>query len=410
MINPLPLVIAMMRRHAVICTSFVVLIALAVGIGAAITAQERALRSGSARASDRFDLIVAAPGSQTDLLLRVVFLQPGSVELLTGEPLARLMNETRAEFVAPIGFGDNYHGDPVIGTIAALALHLSGGALAEGRTFAALNEAVVGADSPLQVGESFRAGHGEGDLPTLEGEAGGHDEHEAELVVVGRMAPTGTPWDRAVLTPIELTWEDHGLGTGHGDADPLPIGPPFDVATMPGIPAAVVKPVTLAAAYGLRSAYRTSDTMAFFPAEVLVQLYELLGDVRVVMTGLAIATEVLLIAAVLAGLLILMRLYRQRFAVLRALGASRTYVFAVAWMFSFLLIAVGSALGLGVAALLVGIVSGIFSRASGIAMSTGIAGPEFMLALALTIAGAVLALLPAALLYRRPVVEALRSA
>jgi len=403
MINPFPLVIAMVRRHPVICTAFVLLIALAVGIGAAITAQERALRSGSARASDRFDLIVAAPGSQTDLLLRVVFLQPGTAELLVGEPLQRVMNEDRADFVAPIGFGDNYLGDPVVGTIAPFITHLSGGAMADGRVFAAINEAVVGSASKLAIGDSFHVGHG---IPGEEDET----EHGQELTVVGRMAPTGTPWDRAVLTPIEFTWLVHGLGTGHGDADPVPIGPPFDLETMPGIPAAVVKPVTLAGAYGLRSEYRTIDTMAFFPAEVLVTLYELLGDVRIVMSGLAIATEVLLVAAILAGILMLMRLYRQRFAVLRALGASRFYVFAVAWTFSFGLIAAGSLLGLGVAAVMVGIVSGIFSDVSGIAMSTGIGGQEILLALILTAIGAVLSLLPAALLYRRPVVEALRGA
>ena len=92
------------------------------------------------------------------------------------------------------------------------------------------------------------------------------------------------------------------------------------------------------------------------------------------------------------------------------LGASRTYVLAVAWTFSFGLIAIGSLLGLGVAAALVGVVSGVFSEASGIAMTTTIGWPELWLALALTGVGAVLSILPAALLYRRPVVEALRSA
>jgi putative ABC transport system permease protein len=96
--------------------------------------------------------------------------------------------------------------------------------------------------------------------------------------------------------------------------------------------------------------------------------------------------------------------------VLRALGASRTYVLAVAWTFSFGLIAIGSLLGLAVAAALVGVVSGIFSEASGIAMTASIGWTEIGLALTLTAVGAVLAILPAALLYRRPVVEALRSA
>jgi putative ABC transport system permease protein len=401
-INPFPLVWAIMRRHAVISVTFILLIALAVGVGGAITAQERALRSGSARASDKFDIIVAAPGSQVDLLLRVVFLQPGAVELITGDAERQLLSESRAEFVAPIGFGDSYLGHPVIGTIPQLVMHLSGDKMAEGRNFETIYEAVIGASSDLHVGDTFHATHGTG-----EGEEA--EQHQQTITVVGRMAPTGTPWDRAVLTPIELTWVIHDLGTGHGDAPVEKVGPPFDLASVPGIPAAVVKPVTLAAAYGLRSQYRTRETMAFFPAEVLVQLYDLVGDVRIVMSALAIATEVLLVAAILAGILMLMRLYRQRFAVLRALGASRTYVLAVAWTFSFGLIAIGSLLGLGVAAALIGIVSGIFSEASGIAMTTSIGWPEIGLALTLTGIGAVLALLPAALLYRRPVVEALRA-
>ena len=405
MMNPLPLSLAMARRHAGISAVFVVLIALAVGIGAAITAQERAIRSGGAQAADGFDLIVAAPASEVDLLLRVGFLPPGSVELIVGEPLRALMAEPRATFVAPIGFGDSLNGDPVVGTIAALVNHLSGGDLGEGRVFQTPGEAVVGWDSPLRVGDTFRAAHGHGAEAELDG-----TEHGEALTVVGRMRPTGSPWDRAVVVPIEFTWTAHNLGNGHGaDWDGRTIGPPFDLETMPGIPAAVVAPESLAAAYGLRNAYRTAETMAFFPAEVLVQLYELLGDVRTVMSVLAIATEVLLIAAVLAGLLILMRLYRQRFAVLRALGASRLYVFAVAWTFGFGLIAAGAGLGLAVAAALSGTVSAWLAAASGIALSSSIGWTEVTLALGLAAAGALLALLPAALLYRRPVVEALRG-
>jgi putative ABC transport system permease protein len=143
---------------------------------------------------------------------------------------------------------------------------------------------------------------------------------------------------------------------------------------------------------------------------VLVQLYELLGDIRVVMSGLAVATELLLVAAILAGIVILMSLYRQRFAVLRALGASRAYVFAVVWSFSFVLIAAGSLIGLAVAAALCGIVSTIFEQASGIALEATIGPTEFSLAATIAALGALSALVPAALLYRQPVAAALRGA
>ncbi|HET7714614.1 MAG TPA: FtsX-like permease family protein [Bauldia sp.] len=417
--NPMPLVLAMLRRDVGTSAAFVALIALAVGLAAAITSQERALRSGSARAADKFDLIVAAPGSQTDVLLRVVFLQPGSVELLQGEPLRRLMSEARAEFVAPVGFGDSYRGNPVVGTTAALVDHLASGRL-EGRSFIAIDEAVVGAASPLGIGESFQVTHGHGEEAFL------GDQHGQTVSVVGRLPATGSPWDRAVIVPIEFVWDVHGLGTGHGavppqgeegagapeahEEHPSAIGPPFDLATLPGIPAAVLKPATLADAYGLRGEWRTSETMAFFPAEVLVELYELLGNMRAVMSGLAIATELLLVGAILCGILILMRLYRHRFAILRALGASRLYVFAVAWCFAFVLIAGGSVIGLGVAAGITGIVSALFAQASGIALDSGIGWTEAGLAAAVAAIGALLAIVPAALLYREPVVSALRGA
>jgi putative ABC transport system permease protein len=404
--NPLPIVFSMIRRNVVVSAAFVLLVALAVGIGGAITAQERALRSGSARAADRFDLVVAAPGSQTDMLLKVVFLQPGDTPLLEGEPLRRLMSDTRAAFVAPIGFGDSHEGAPVVGTIAAFVDHLGDGVI-EGRVFEHPEEAVVGAASPLGLGDSFQPAHGRGELIVE------HSHHSEALTVVGRLPPTGSPWDSAILVPIEFVWEVHGLlpheegeeehGEEHG------IGPPFDLDHMPGIPAAVVHPETFAAAYGLRSEYRTSETMAFFPAEVLVEIYALLGDVRMVMSVLAVATEALLIAAILTGIVILMRLYRQRFAVLRALGASRLYVVAVVWSFSFALIAMGSVLGLGVAAGLAGFVSHLFAQSSGIALDAGIGATEVGLAATIALVGALLSVLPALALYREGVTEALRG-
>jgi putative ABC transport system permease protein len=436
--NPAPIVVAMLRRHVAICAMFALLIALAVGLGGVLTAQERALRQGSARAADRFDIVVAAPGSHTDLLLKVVFLQPGSVELLSGPPLRRLLAETRAEFVAPVGFGDSYLGSPVVGTIAALVTHLAGGSL-EGRMFEGVQEAVAGADVPLAIGDTFEAAHGEDAGPEA-------DHHPQALTVVGRMPPTGTPWDRAILVPIEFVWQVHGLGTGHAEgehageghaeeehadedhADEVSgpeehgedhdhaevhetrIGPPFDAPEVPGIPAAIVKPATLAAAYGLRGEWRTPETTAFFPAEVLVALYELIGDVRVVMSIMAIATQALLVAAILTAIVLLMQLYRRRFAILRALGAPPRYVFAVVWVFSFTLIAAGCLAGLLVAWASAGAVSAFFSEATGMALEARLGWPEIRLAGAIALLGALLAALPALFLYRQPVAATLRSA
>src|SRR4028119_786401 len=132
--NPWPIVRAFLIRHRWAALAFVVLVAAGVSLAVALVSQERALRTGSARAADRFDLIVAAPGSQTDTLLNAVFLRPSAPKLLPPAVTARLLNEPSARFVAPLGFGDSHQGAPIVGTTAALIAHLSNG-LAEGRVF-----------------------------------------------------------------------------------------------------------------------------------------------------------------------------------------------------------------------------------------------------------------------------------
>ena len=81
------------------------LIALAVALGTTITLQERALRLGSARASEQFDLVVGARGSETQLVLSTVFLQPAPLPLVAGDVLAELQHDPRAAWPTPIEIG-----------------------------------------------------------------------------------------------------------------------------------------------------------------------------------------------------------------------------------------------------------------------------------------------------------------
>jgi putative ABC transport system permease protein len=104
--NPLPIVWADCRRATTGILSVVCLIAIAVALGVAVSAQERALRTGSARAADAFDLLIGAPGSQTQLVLTAVYLQPAALPLLPGEVLKRLQTEARAGYSAPKALGD----------------------------------------------------------------------------------------------------------------------------------------------------------------------------------------------------------------------------------------------------------------------------------------------------------------
>lgn len=399
--NPWPVVAAALRRYRWTAAAFTLLVAAGVSLAVALISQERALRTGSARAADRFDLIVAAPGSQTDALLTAVFLRPGAPRLLAPETTAWLLNDPRATFVAPLAFGDSYRGAPIVGTIARLIAHLSDG-LSEGRTFAARTEAVVGAASPLTLGATFRPTHGHTD----HGDEAEEHEHGVTLTVVGRMKPTGSPWDRAIVVPVELVWATHSLPDGHPKGAET-IGPPFDQERTPGIPAAVVRPDSVAMAYRLRSAYSTTESMAFFPAEALRSLYAVLGDMRRLMSLLAVVTQGLVLIAIMASVLILFRLLSPQFVTLRALGAPRRYIFAVAWGFTAALVLAGTLLGLaGGYALSLG-VSRWLAGETGIALAPSLGLSEVVIVAAVCGIGLALALVPAWLMQRRSLADAL---
>lgn len=402
--NPFVLILAILRRHRLITLLFVAIVALSVALGVGVLSQEKALRQGSTTAADKFDIIVGAPGSHTDLLLSSVYLQPKQVELIDGQLLTEIAAHPDVQFVAPLAFGDNYAGQPIVGSTPEFVNYLSDDALT-GRVFEHMTEAVAGAHASLAIGDRFEPTHGHGELTEEAAEEAGHEDFEIEIV--GRLPVTGTPWDGAIISSVESVWAIHDLPTGHDPNGPRSeaVGAPFEGDFLPGIPAAIIKPTSFGAAYSLRSEYRTAATTAFFPAEVLLQLYGLMGDVRVIMSFLTLATQILVLLGILAGILALMQLFQPQFLVLRAMGAPRLYLLGVMWGYSAALVLVGSAIGL---ALGWGISAGLASwvtEKTGIAIAAQLGLPEFASATKVVLAGWLLALIPAGILYQQPILE-----
>jgi putative ABC transport system permease protein len=411
--NPLPIVFADLRRNGLVALVTILLVALSLAAGIAVISQERALRQGSARAADDFDLLVGAPGSPTQLVLSTVYLRPQAIPLLDGDVLAKAAESQGIAYAAPIAFGDHWQGYPIIGTTADFALR--GGALqaSEGRVFQGRGEAVAGAAVPLAIGAEITPSHGHGARHDEDDDDDDdtHAEHaDTRYTVVGRLPAKQTIWDTAILVPVEDVWAAHGLADGHDAHDGRPrIGPPWDASRLPGVPAIAVKPTSVASAYALRGAFRTPRSVALFPAEVLNDLYAALGNVRDLMSLLAVATQALVIAAVLMTLLVGFLARRRRFAVLRAIGASRAYVFSAVWIEVELLIGAGAALGL-----LLGYVAALgLSRwlqgKTGFAMQASLGAEEAMLLAGLVLSGAVFALLPAWQVFRRPITTGLAA-
>ena len=400
------------------------LIALAMGLGVAVTSQERALRKGSAQAAADFDLLIGAPGSPTQLLLSAVFLQPRAVPLVSSRWLQELQKDPRVEFAAPLAFGDSWKGSMIVGTNRDFVTLGGRRELDEGRSFTARTEAVIGAKVALKLGDSFTSSHGTPDQVRIQHQMGsGTTEHDATpFTVVGRLAPQGTPWDWAILVPVEAVWHAHGMSyepSGYGRSLEDHFSPEHSDSEgnhdsageeAPGVPSIVVKPRGVADAYQLRAAYRTTETQAFFPAEVLVELYQTLGDVRDAMSLLAWATQVLVIAAVWITVLMTLELRRSQLALLRALGASRTFIFLGIWLHVGSMVLVGVLLGLALGWVGALALSWGFAKQSGLFLPVQLAWPEFRMALLLIGSGAILGILPGWSAYRKSVREALQVA
>jgi putative ABC transport system permease protein len=427
--NPLPMLKAEIKSLGWTAVVIVVLVALAAAIGVAINAQERILRKNSAMAADDFDLLVGAPGSQTQLVMTTIFLQPEAVPLMEGAVLQRILADARAQGAAPIAFGDISRGHPIIGTTLAFVTRWGRIAPAEGRSFVRREEAVIGADVALGLGATIVPAHeiaGVHRQPGMESpEEAEHRHNEMTYVVVGRLPRLGTPWDRAILVPIESVWQVHGLiPEASSRAWPraaldgerkaaVEHPPPFEdfgsSHPLPGVPAIVVRPRSIADAYGLRSAYRQAGTMAFFPAEVLVSLYGALGNVRDILLAASLFNAILIFTAVLLLLWAVASLRAKRYAILRALGAPRAFILVLVWLNAVVLLAGGCTLGLLAGWALTAVLSSYSLTATGMRLDFIFDVSDIGLAAGLVLIASVLALVPALISYRRPVVSGLRS-
>lgn len=393
-----------------------------VAVSVAVISQERALREGSARAAEKFDVIVAPQGSRTDALLTGVYLQPGSARLLSSEATALILNDDQAAFASPLAFGDNYRGHPVVGAVADLAEQLSGGQLAEGIAFSQQDEAILGANVELAIGDEFYPAHG------LTDRGDDSAEHTDALTIVGRMAPTGSAWDNAIVVPVEFVWhvhEDHETEAGdthdqeeighvdehdHGEhhEEEVLIGGPYTVDN-PGVPAIVLRAASFADAYRLRDEYTTDETMAFFPAEVLLGLYQTLGDVSFILFVMSVCSALLVVVAIVAALFIMFRLLMTQFVTLRALGAPRRFILGVSWGISASIFTIGTVVGLGVGLVLAYAVGLVIQQRTGMMMTPGLGRQELVMAGSIWAIGIVAGVVPALYIAKKPLWQTIRS-
>ena len=200
-----------MRLFANVLT--VVAVLLGVGLALVVPLSLRAFQQGATEAAGIFDLLVTAEGSQTQAVLNTIYYQNAPVGNIPYRVFASLEADPRTSRAVPLGFGDNVQGYPLVGTTPAyFGLRAGPQAppyyrLEQGAVFSSAYQAVLGAqvarETGLGLGDTFETAHGfvETFEPTM---------HTDGYRVVGILAPTGGPSDRAVYTALESIWDSHG--------------------------------------------------------------------------------------------------------------------------------------------------------------------------------------------------------
>lgn len=421
--NVLMLLRSELRRSAAV-------LALSLSISIATGMTDRMLRHASAQAADRFDLLIGAKASPSSLLLGAVFLRDEPLPLVPLSVMKDLDERHGVKWAAPVAFGDRAGDSPIVGTTTSLVTF--GGTVrpAEGRLFKAPFEAVVGASAPYRIGDEIVPMHGR--TP-----GAGHAHDHGRLKVVGRMPESGTPWDRAVMIPIEAVWATHSMtvhdelerahgynheeedGTEHeyaheeGHGRLLGVFSEHDFETLPGVSAVVVKPASFADAYRLRQQQsqrtlsgpdRTSvNLMGVFSGEVLVSLHSLLGGASEAVTITARLTLLTALAATLIMGVLLGELRRPALEQLRVLGAPQRYIMSLVWCIVMTVVAAGTAGGLVLGFIGAEAAAHLLAAETGVAMSPAMGSPELLAAAATLLAGSFCALIPAWLAGRRPI-------
>jgi len=381
----------------------VLIVAATIAMLTLVTLLSTGTHDGLVRATEPFDLIVGAKGSPNQLVLNTVFLQDVPIGNVSHEIYDTLSADPLVASAIPLAFGDNYQGYTIVGSGSGIFQHEPKNGqgewlqLAVGRPFAIPFEAVVGAGTAqklgLKVGDEFKSVHGL--LPGGHGHA--HDYH-----VVGILQSVKGPYDQAILVPIESIWLAHEK---HEPTLEEEVGAEDHAHEKEHeVTAIMVKPKGYSEAMRLYQQFqREPGAQIIFPAQVIVQLFSILGQGEHMLKMVAYVIIVMgLIIMALSVYWSALSRARDR-AILRALGASARDIFTIIIAESALLTILGVTVGILVGHGIYWLLVRAMSSKTAIVLTAGLTPDEGYIIIGGILFGMLAGFIPAVLTYRREV-------
>jgi putative ABC transport system permease protein len=429
-------------------------IAFSVALLVGIENARSGMRESFAGTISRTDLIVGGRGGTIQLLLYSVFGLGSPVGNISYESYERLREHPAVAWTVPYSLGDSHRGFRVIGTTDAFYEHYRfrgdrSIGFAAGRAPAAANEVVLGSEVArrldYRLGRRIVLSHGLGQTSFLR-----HDDHPFEIV--GILAPTFTPVDRALYVTLEGIdaihegWEDGappaaamrgGLGgpgaelagAGHrheqGHTRPHAHDAPapshahphdhdHDHAHDHGVGQITSFFVgTHARADALRlqreiNTWEAEPLMAVLPGVALAEMWRTVGYAE---DGLRLVTLFVVVVGLLGMLVSLyasLNARRREMAILRAVGARPRQIVSLLVLESGMLAAAGAAVGVALVYLLLFLLQGPVEANFGLFLPIRPLGViEVLYIGGVVLAGFLIGLVPAVRAYRNSLADGL---
>jgi putative ABC transport system permease protein len=363
------------------------------------------------------DLVVGARGGDLPLLLSTVFHIGNASNNISWDTYQHFAHHPAVAWTIPISMGDSHRGYRVVSTDENFYSHYQYRrdhhlSLAQGHIPSSLFDIVLGSEVSshlhYQLGQKIILSHGIEEKSIIQ-------HTNTSFAIVGILAPTATPVDRALYMTL---LGDEAMHFGWEGGTPPPIGadaPKLDPSRLKvdEITAFLLGTKSRISTLHLQreiSTYKPEPLTAIIPAFTLQELWSILDYADKTLSLVSAAVLVVGLLAMLIALYTALNERRREIAILRAVGLHARQIFALFLIESTLIAAVGTAVGIAAVYSLLFVLHTTIENRFGLPIAlVGLSTRVEIYVLVTIVSAALLGAIPAFRAYRNSLVDGLNA-
>tara|TARA_B100000749_G_scaffold280887_2_gene279979 strand:+ start:39713 stop:40969 length:1257 start_codon:yes stop_codon:yes gene_type:complete len=321
-------------------TTFLTILSIALSVSLLLGIER--VRSGARKSFEStvsgVDLIAGARSGPVNLLLYSVFRIGDATNNVSYQSYERFSVHEKVAWTIPISLGDSHRGFRVVGTNGNyFKFYRFAGdkklSFSQGKAFEGLFDVVIGSQIAkslgYSLGEKITLSHGSGEVS--------FQEHaDKPFSIVGILDSTGTPVDKSVHISLEAM---HALHVDWKDGAPPRPGEEVSQSHLLNMdikPAAItaffIKLKSKIAIFNVQreiNDFREEALLAILPGVTLRNLWETIGLAENALFAVSIMVFFVTLIGMVISLLATMNERRREMAILRSVGAKKSFIFSV---------------------------------------------------------------------------------